>query len=97
MPTSASTTAAGIARRFTAQHLAGVERAVGQVNGRMVALVGRVRRSMLLGEVTIDADTTDVEVYGRAKRTPNTTISVSAICVRIWRSGRRPGCRWLGS
>lgn len=67
VPTPASTTAAGIARRFTAEHLRGIETAIGQVNNRMVSLVGQVRRSALLKVATIDGDTTDVEVFGRLK------------------------------
>jgi hypothetical protein len=67
VPTPPSTTAAGIARRFTDEHLRGIEAAIGQVNERMVALVGQVRRSSLLKVATIDGDTTDVEVYGRFK------------------------------
>jgi hypothetical protein len=67
VPTPASTTAAGIARRFTAEHLRGIETAIGEVNNRVVSLVGRVRRSALLCTATIDGDTTDVEVFGRLK------------------------------
>jgi hypothetical protein len=65
--TPPSTTAAGIARRFTASQLGGIERAMGEINTRMVALTPRVRRSALLRSATIDGDTTDVEVYGRLK------------------------------
>ena len=67
VPTPASTTAAGIAKRFTGTHLGGVEAAIGQVNTAMVSLVGQVRASTLLKVATIDGDTTDVEVYGRTK------------------------------
>jgi hypothetical protein len=67
VPTPASTTAAGIARRFDKQQLRGVETAIGQVNTRMIGLVAPVRRSALLKVATIDGDTTDVEVYGRHK------------------------------
>jgi hypothetical protein len=67
VPTPASTTAAGIAKRFTGEHLAGIEAAIGKVNTTMVALVGQVRRSTLLKTATIDGDATDVEVYGRDK------------------------------
>jgi len=67
VPTPASTTAAGIAKRFTGTHLGGVEAAIGAVNTTMVALVGQVRASTLLKVATIDGDTTDVEVYGRTK------------------------------
>ena len=68
VPTPASTTASGLARRFTAEHLAGIEAGVGVLNERVLARVGQVRRSALLKTVTLDVDTTDVEVYGRAKR-----------------------------
>jgi hypothetical protein len=67
VPTPPSTTAAGIARRFSTEHLRGIEAAIGEVNERMVSLVGQVRRSALLKVATIDGDTTDVEVYGRGK------------------------------
>jgi DDE family transposase len=67
VPTPASTTAAGIARRFSAEHLRGIETAIGQITNRMVSLVGQVRRSALLKVATIDGDTTDVEVFGRLK------------------------------
>lgn len=67
VPTPAATTAAGIARRFTSSQLRGIEAAIGQVNTRMLDLMGPVRRSSLLKVATIDADTTDVEVYGRTK------------------------------
>ncbi|MGY5885040.1 IS1380 family transposase [Modestobacter lacusdianchii] len=67
VPTPASTTVGGIARRFTTEHLRGIEAAIGQVNARMLTLVGQVRRSSLLTTVTIDGDTTDVEVFGRLK------------------------------
>jgi hypothetical protein len=67
VPTPPSTTAAGIARRFGTEQLRGIETAIGQVNTRLVGLVGQVRRSALLKVATIDGDTTDVEVYGRHK------------------------------
>ena len=63
----ASTTAAGLARRFGPAQLAGIETAVGQVNARVLGLVSRVRRSALERSVTIDIDATDVEVYGPGK------------------------------
>jgi hypothetical protein len=65
--TPPSTTAAGLARRFTDAHLAGIETAIGKVNARVLGLVGQVRRSALLRRITIDIDTTDVEVYGPRK------------------------------
>jgi len=68
VPTPASTTAYGIAKRFTAEHLRGIETAIGQVNTPMVSLLPVVRRNSLLKVATIDGDATDVEVYGRTKQ-----------------------------
>ncbi|WP_125614405.1 IS1380 family transposase [Specibacter cremeus] len=67
VPTPASTTAAGIAKRFTSEHLRGIETAIGQINTTMVALLPEVRRATLLKVATIDGDATDIEVYGRTK------------------------------
>jgi hypothetical protein len=41
VPTPASTTAAGIAKLFTGEHLVGIEAAIGKVNTTMVGLVGQ--------------------------------------------------------
>ena len=68
MPTPASTTAAGIARRFTGRHLVAVEEAVGAINTEWVSRLPALRRGVLLRTATIDGDTTDVEVYGRTKQ-----------------------------
>jgi hypothetical protein len=68
VPAPASTTAAGVARRFTPQHLAGIEAGIAVLNQRVLARVGQVRCSALLREVTLDLDATDVEVYGRSKK-----------------------------
>ena len=68
MATPASTTAAGIARRFTSRHLRAVEEAVGTVNTEWVSRLSPLRRRVLLRCATIDGDTTDVEVYGRSKQ-----------------------------
>lgn len=67
VPTPASTTWAGNAKRFTREHLAGLPAAMKQVNTQWVSRLPAVRRGALLGEVTIDGDATDVEVYGRSK------------------------------
>src|SRR5581483_3689593 len=65
----ASTTAAGLARRITAAQWLAVENGVAAVTGRMMALLPPERAAALAdGPVTIDLDTTDVEVYGRKKR-----------------------------
>jgi hypothetical protein len=66
--TPAASTAAGLAMRLAAENVAGVETAIGQVNARVLGLVGQVRRSALLRSVTVDIDTTDTEVYGSGKR-----------------------------
>lgn len=65
--TPASTTASGVAARFTPRHLAGIEAGVAVLHQRVLTGVGQVRRSSLLREVTLDIDATDVEVYGRSK------------------------------
>jgi len=67
VPTPASTTAAGLARRFTAEAFTGIEAAITAVNARALGLVGQVRRTAVSRRVTLDIDATDVEVYGRAK------------------------------
>lgn len=66
--TPASTTWAGNAKRFTNDHLAGLPAAMKMINTRWVNRLPVARRGTLLGEVTIDGDATDVEVYGRTKQ-----------------------------
>jgi hypothetical protein len=69
VPGLASTTAAGLARRITPAQWQAVETGLAAVTGRMLALLPAERASALAGgPVTIDLDTTDVEVYGRKKR-----------------------------
>ena len=69
VPGLASTTAAGLARRFTPAQWQAVEAGLALVTGRMLALLPAERAAALAaGPVTIDLDTTDVEVYGRQKR-----------------------------
>jgi Transposase DDE domain group 1 len=51
-----------------AEAWAGVERGVAGATQRMLELLPPQRVESLLGAVTIDMDTTDVEVYGRKKR-----------------------------
>jgi len=69
VPGLASTTAAGLARRITAAQWEAVERGVAAVTGRMLDLLPAPRAAALTdAPVTIDLDTTDVEVYGRKKR-----------------------------
>jgi hypothetical protein len=69
VPGLASTTAAGLARRITPAQWQAVERGLAAVTGRMMSLLPAQRAMALAdGPVTIDLDTTDVEVYGRKKR-----------------------------
>jgi len=69
VPGLASTTAAGLARRITPAQWEAVEHGLAAVTGRMLDLVPAERAAALAaGPVTIDLDTTDVEVYGRKKR-----------------------------
>lgn len=68
VPTPASTTAAGLAERFTGQQLVAIEDGVAEVLRRvMVRLPDRRRRALQTGAVTIDLDGTDVECYGSRK------------------------------
>jgi hypothetical protein len=69
VPGLASTTAAGLARRITSAQWQAVEAGLAVVTGRMLALLDAPRAAALTeGPVTIDLDTTDVEVYGSKKR-----------------------------
>jgi hypothetical protein len=69
VPGLASTTAAGLARRITPAQWQAVEHGVAAVTSRMLSLLPAPRAAALAhGPVTIDLDTTDVEVYGRKKR-----------------------------
>jgi hypothetical protein len=69
VPGLSSTTAAGLARRVTAAQWQAVEAGLAAATGRMLGLLPAPRAVALTdGPVTIDLDTTDVEVYGRKKR-----------------------------
>lgn len=68
VPVLASTTAAGLARRFAAAHLGGIEAAVADLVGRAYAMLPVQRRAVLATTVTVDLDSTDVEVYGSTKQ-----------------------------
>jgi hypothetical protein len=67
VPGLASTTAAGLARRFTDAQWRAVEVGVACATARMIDRLPARRRARLTGTVTIDLDATDVEVYGRKK------------------------------
>ena len=68
VPGLSSTTAAGLARRLSDGQWRAVETAVGDMHTAMFALLPAERAAALCEQVTIDLDTTDVEVYGRHKR-----------------------------
>jgi hypothetical protein len=69
VPGLASTTAAGLARRIAAGRWQAVEAGLAAVTSRMLDLLPAERAAALAdGPVTIDLDTTDVEVYGPKKR-----------------------------
>jgi hypothetical protein len=68
VPDLAATTAAGLARRLSAGQWAAVETGLGDVAAAALELLPAGRAAALCEQVTIDLDTTDVEVYGRRKR-----------------------------
>src|SRR6266851_4979916 len=69
VPGLATSTATGLARRFTARHWRGAEAGLAQATARMTGLLPAERAAELAeGPVTIDIDATDVEVYGSKKR-----------------------------
>lgn len=63
-----STTAAGLARRLSEGQWQAVETGIGDIGAAMLAALPPARAAALSETVTIDLDTTDVEVYGRQKR-----------------------------
>ena len=71
VPGLCATTAAGLARRLSDTQWAAVETGLGDVHAAALATLAAVappRAAALTESVTIDLDTTDVEVYGRHKR-----------------------------
>ena len=68
VPGLGSTTAAGLARRFTDGQWHAVETGIGDIHTAMLAALPAKRAAALCDQVTIDLDTTDVEVYGSKKR-----------------------------
>jgi len=71
VPGLAATTAAGLARRLSDTQWAAVETGIGDVHATALAMLAArapARAAALCQSVTIDLDTTDVEVYGRRKR-----------------------------
>ena len=69
VPGLATSTATGIARRFTDKHWRGAGAGLAAATARMLSLLPAERVAELAeGPVTIDIDATDVEVYGSKKR-----------------------------
>ncbi len=69
VPGLATSTATGLARRFTARHWRGAETGLAAATARMAGLLPAERAAELAeGPVTIDIDATGVEVYGSKKR-----------------------------
>jgi hypothetical protein len=68
VPGIPSTTAGSLARRFGADHLAGVESATAELLDRSYRLLPVDRRVWLDAKATLDLDSTDVEVYGSKKQ-----------------------------
>ncbi|HXZ75767.1 MAG TPA: IS1380 family transposase [Streptosporangiaceae bacterium] len=70
VPGLATSTAAGLARRFTKAQWAGAEAGLAAATTRMLTLLPAERAGELAGggPVTIDIDATDVEVYGSKKQ-----------------------------
>jgi hypothetical protein len=68
VPGLSSTTAAGLARRLSDGQWRAVETGIGDVHTAVLAALSPQRVAALCETVTIDLDTTDVEVYGRKKR-----------------------------
>jgi hypothetical protein len=68
VPGLSSTTAAGLARRLSEGQWRAVETGIGDIHTAMLAALPPTRAAALCETVTIDLDTTDVEVYGPKKR-----------------------------
>jgi hypothetical protein len=64
----ASTTAATLAARFGLEERAGVQVAWAEAIARAVSLLPATQRDRLAERVTLDADPTDIEVYGAKKQ-----------------------------
>jgi hypothetical protein len=68
VPGLCASTAAGLARRLSDGQWRAVEAGIGAVHAALLALLPAERAAALCAAVTIDLDTTDIEVYGRKKR-----------------------------
>jgi len=67
VPGLASTTAAGLAKRLSEAQWRAVETGISEIHTAMLGMLPAQRAARLCQTVTIDLDTTDVEVYGRKK------------------------------
>jgi hypothetical protein len=67
VPGLASTTAAGLAKRLSETQWRAVETGIREITTAMLDMLEPERAAALCQTVTIDLDTTDVEVYGRKK------------------------------
>ena len=95
VPGLATSTATGIARRFTQQHWRGAEAGLALATARMLGLLPAERAAELAeGPVTIDIDATDVESTGARNAGWPTTTRGSGRAARMWPPGRRPRSRW---
>jgi hypothetical protein len=71
-----------------------VETGIGDIHTAMLAALGPARAAALCGQVTIDLDTTDVEVYGRQKRGVVFNHQGQRCGRRTWSPGPRPRRCW---
>ena len=100
VPGLATSTAAGIARRLTGKHWRGAEAGLAAATARMTGLLPAERAAELAeGQVTVDIDATDVEVYGPTKQgcVPTTTpgsgpTGATSRCGPSWRFRWRRTC-----
>jgi hypothetical protein len=83
-----ATAAGGLARRFGAAHLAGFETANAEVIARTHPLLPGERRAKLETALTIDMDSTDVEVYCSRKR--GVAYNYAGQGAPTWRPGLKP-------
>jgi hypothetical protein len=68
VPGLPATTAAGLARRVSSDQWRAVETGLAAATARMLRMLPQERAAALSEVVTVDIDTTDVEVYGRKKQ-----------------------------
>jgi hypothetical protein len=84
VPGLSSTTAAGLARRFTDPQWTAVETGVAWVTERMLERVPTARRTRLCDAATIDIDASDVEPRFDVIRWPGVSILGSDLCGHGW-------------